>query len=193
MVRILLASLVCGLSGIARADVASPEGLGLPQLMEMMAGVQDREDRFTERKTLAMLTAPLVLTGTLAYSRPDHVEKHVLSPYEEHLVVHGEELTLTNKNGTKRVKVKSHPLIWSFVEAIRASLAGDGTALRRFYRVELAGTRQDWVLTLRPLDPQAASYLTSVTLKGRGNRLAVVDILEAGGDRSVMTIHEPVS
>ena len=140
--------------------------------------------------------APVPMLASLAAEPFDHPDWIAEPKYDGLRVLvrfDGEELTLTNKNGTKRVKVKSHPLIWSFVEAIRASLAGDGTALRRFYRVELAGTRQDWVLTLRPLDSQAASYLTSVTLKGRGNRLAVVDILEAGGDRSVMTIHEPAS
>jgi outer membrane lipoprotein-sorting protein len=191
LVRSWALILVLGLPVLVKADNEQP--LDLPQLMELMAQVRDRRDRFTETKTLAVLTKPLVLTGTLAYSRPDRVEKHVLSPYEEHLVVQGDELTLTNKDGTKRIGVKSHPLIWSFVEAIRASLAGEVTALRRFYHVKLEGTRNDWLLTLRPLDPQAASYLTSIMLNGRGNHLRSVDIREAGGDRSVMAIHEPVS
>ncbi|HET6675227.1 MAG TPA: LolA-related protein [Nitrospiraceae bacterium] len=180
-----------GLRVIVEAGDAPP--LDLPQLMDLMAQVTARQDRFTETKTLAVLTKPLVLTGTLSYSRPDRVEKHVLTPYEEHLVVQGDKLTLVNKGGTKRIGVNSHPLIWSFVEAIRASLAGEVTALRRFYHVKLEGTRTAWLLTLRPLDPQAASYLTSITLRGRGNRLSAVEIREAGGDRSVMTIHEPVS
>jgi outer membrane lipoprotein-sorting protein len=183
--------LLLWLPGLVEADHETP--LDLPQLMELMAQVRERRDRFTETKTLAVLTKPLVLTGTLAYARPDRVEKHVLTPYEEHLVVQGDELTLMNKDGTKRIGVKSHPLIWSFVEAIRASLAGEVTALRRFYHVKLEGTRNDWRLTLRPLDQQAASYLTSIMLSGRGNHLRSVDIREAGGDRSVMAIHEPVS
>jgi hypothetical protein len=161
--------------------------------MELMAQVTARQDRFTETKTLAMLTKPLVLTGTLSYSRPDRVEKHVLTPYEEHLVVQGDELTLRNKDGLKHIGVKSHPLIWSFVEAIRSSLAGEVASLRRFYHIRIEGTPEKWRLTLRPLDPEAASYLTSIQLRGRGNRLALVEIQETGGDRSVMTIHEPPS
>jgi hypothetical protein len=161
--------------------------------MELMAQVPAREDRFTETKTMAVLSKPLILTGTLAYSRPDRVEKHVLTPYEEHLVVQGDQLTLSNKDGTKRIGVKSHPLIWSFVEAIRASLAGEVAALRRFYHIKVEGTPREWSLTLRPLDPQAASYLSSIRLRGRGNHLVLVEVDEAGGDRSVMAIHEPVS
>jgi outer membrane lipoprotein-sorting protein len=191
--RWLILSLALGLPGIADADSGSQQPLDLPQLMALMAQVTSRHDRFTETKTLSMLTKPLTLTGTLAYSSPDRVEKHVLTPYEEHLIVEGEQLTLVTKDGTKRVKVKSHPLIWSFVEAIRASLAGEVTALRRFYHVKLEGTRDKWILTLRPLNPEAAGYLTSITLSGHGDRLGSVDIRETGGDRSVMTIHEPAS
>ena len=192
LVRWAALSLALGLPGIAEAGSAS-QPLDLPQLMELMARVTARQDRFTETKTLAMLTKPLVLTGTLSYSRPDRVEKHVLTPYEEHLVVQGDELTLVNKDGLKRIGVRSHPLIWSFVEAIRASLAGEVASLRRFYHIKLNGTPENWRLTLRPLDPEAASYLTSIQLSGHGNRLALVEIQETGGDRSVMTIHEPAS
>lgn len=180
------------LPGITEA-IGNQEPLDLPQLMELMAQVSVRQDRFTETKTMTMLTKPLVLTGTLAYSRPDRVEKHVLTPYEEHLVVQGDQLTLVNKDGTRRIGVKSHPLIWSFVEAIRASLAGEVEALRRFYHIKVEGTAKKWLLTLRPLDRQAASYLTSIRLMGQGNRLASVEIHETGGDRSVMTIHGPAS
>ena len=190
--RCLVLSFALGLPGIAEA-LGNQEPLDLPQLMDLMAQVSARQDRFTETKTLAVLTKPLVLTGTLAYSRPDRVEKHVLTPYEEHLVVQGDQLTLMNKDGTKRIGVKSHPLIWSFVEAIRASLAGETEALRRFYHIKVEGTATKWLLTLRPLDPQAASYLTSIRLAGQGNHLAMVEIHEAGGDRSVMTIDGPAS
>jgi outer membrane lipoprotein-sorting protein len=191
VVRCLVLSLALALPGTA--ETAGNQPLDLPQLMELMAQVPAREDRFTETKTMAVLSKPLILTGTLAYSRPDRVEKHVLTPYEEHLVVQGDQLTLANKDGTKRIGVKSHPLIWSFVEAIRASLAGEVAALRRFYHIKVEGTSKDWSLTLRPLDPQAASYLSSIRLRGHGNHLVLVEIDEAGGDRSVMTIHEPVS
>lgn len=188
----LLCSLLSGLPANAEQETgASP--WDVPGLMELMARVTSREDRFTETKTVAMLTQPLVLKGTLAYVRPNRVEKHVTSPYAEHLIVQGDQLTLSTREGTKHLAVDSHPLIRSFIEAIRASLAGELSVLRRLYHIKLQGTRQDWMLTLRPLDPQAAEYLTSITLTGHGDRLTVVDIRETGGDRSLMQILEPAS
>ena len=189
---ILLFSLLAELPAAAQQAAATPP-LDVPGLMDLMAKVPAREDRFTETKTLAMLTQPMVLKGTLAYVRPNRVEKHITSPYAEHLIVQGDQLTLSSKEGTKRIAVDSHPLIRSFIEAIRASLAGEVAVLRRLYHIKLQGTQQDWMLTLRPLDARAAEYLTSITLTGHGDRLTTVDIREAGGDRSVMQIHEPVS
>ena len=188
----LLCSLLAWLPTAAGQDAGSPP-LDVPGLMELMAKVAAREDRFTETKTVAMLTKPLVLKGTLAYVRPDRVEKHVTSPYAEHMVVQGDQLTLSTRDGTKRIAVDSHPLIRSFIEAIRASLAGEVAVLRRLYHIKLQGTRQHWMLTLRPLDAQAAEYLSSITLTGHEDRLTEVDIQETGGDRSVMQIQEPVS
>jgi outer membrane lipoprotein-sorting protein len=161
--------------------------------MELMAQVTSRQARFTETRTLAILTKPMILTGTLAYVHPDRVEKHVLTPYEEHLIVQGDQLTVTNKDGTKRMQIQSHPLIRSLVEAIRAGLSGELATLRHFYHVKIDGTQQDWTLTLRPLDQQMAVYLTSIALHGRNSLLTSVEMREASGDQSVMTIHEPAS
>jgi hypothetical protein len=189
----LLCSLFFGLAPVSAEQVTDTPPLDVPGLMELMAKVTSREDRFIETKTVAMLTQPLILKGTLAYVRPDRVEKHVTSPYAEHLVVQGDQLSLTTREGTKHLAVDSHPLIRSFIEAIRACLAGELAVLRRLYHIKLEGTRQHWTLTLRPLNAQAAEYLASITMSGHGDRLTVVDIREAGGDRSVMQILEPAS
>jgi len=189
---VLLCSLLTWLPAAADPEIEGAP-FDVPGLMDLLAQVASRKDRFTETKTLAMLTQPVVLKGTLAYVRPDRVEKHVISPYTEDLVVQGDRLTLTSAKGTKQIAVESHPLIRSFIEAIRASLAGELSVLRRLYHIKFQGTRRQWELTLRPLEAQAAEYLTSITLRGEGDRLTAVDIRETGGDRSVMEIDGPVS
>ena len=189
---VLLYSLFFSLSAAADPGVEGTP-FDVTGLMELLGNVSSRKDHFTETKSLAMLTQPVVLKGTLAYVRPDRVEKHVTSPYTEDLMVQGDRLTLSTPKGTKQIAVDSHPLIRSFIEAIRASLAGDLAVLRRLYHIKFQGTRQQWELTLRPLEAQAAEYLSSITLRGEGDRVTTVDIRETGGDRSLMAIDGPVS
>ena len=66
--------------------------------MRAFAGVQSARARFTETKQLALLKAPLVLTGTLTYQRPDRLEKHVLTPYDERIAIAGTEISVDNKS-----------------------------------------------------------------------------------------------
>ena len=52
----------------------------------------------------------------------------------------------------------------------------------------LEGTEARWRLLLRPLDPAAAALVERVEIAGSGARVATVEIFQADGDRSVMTI-----
>ena len=182
--HVLLALLLC--SPLA----AGAQSWGVPQLMEAMAQVPAHESRFTEKKTLALLKAPLESSGTLSYRRPSYVEKHVLAPQDETLAVDGDELTWQNNaTGKKRkLRLQNNLALAALVESIRATLAGDLKTLQRFYEVRLDGTSTKWTLTLTPSDDAMRRTLQSMRVEGSGNRMLVVDVLEAGGDRSVMQI-----
>jgi predicted LPLAT superfamily acyltransferase len=85
--------------------------LTVPELMQMLAGVESARASFVETRESALLKTPLVLKGTLSYRRPDRVEKHVLSPYDERIIVEGGQLTLENRaqNRRKTLAVGSAP------------------------------------------------------------------------------------
>ena len=162
----------------------------LADLMRAMARVPARHDRFVEHKTVGLLDRPLTLTGTLRYARPDQVEKHVLTPTEERYAVAGDRLTVENpaKNRSLRLRLGDYPVIWAFAESIRATLAGDLPALRRFYRAEFSGGRDDWTLRLIPYDEDMARYVRGIALRGAGDRVTEIRIEETDGDRSVMRV-----
>lgn len=69
----------------------------LSALMELLAAVPASKDSFSETRHSAVLSAPLQLKGTLAYTRPDRLEKNVLAPYEERTVVAGGNVTMENR------------------------------------------------------------------------------------------------
>jgi len=164
-------------------------------LMQMLAGVESARASFVETRESALLKTPLVLKGTLSYRRPDRVEKHVFSPYDERIIVEGGQLTLENRaqNRRKTLAVGSAPGLAALVESIRATRAGDLASLRRHYALQIEGSREAWTLTLKPLDSRVGDYVTSVALSGVESRIGRITILEAGGDRSVMEITEEKS
>lgn len=162
----------------------------LPELMRTLAAVPSAQARFTETRQLAMLETPLVLKGWLYYTRPDRIEKHVLSPHDERTRIAGDAVTIENRSRkrTTTLSLASTPAVQAFVESLRATLSGDLTALERHYLVRLEGRRDDWTLALTPKEPALSSLVKDIRIQGAGERLVSVQVEEAGGDLSVMLI-----
>ena len=160
--------------------------------MQRLAQVKSSKAKFVERKSLQILNAPLEFTGTLSYSAPAHVEKHTLTPKPESMVLDQDRLTVEDKTrGQKRtLTLQDYPVLWAFIESIRSTLAGDLQSLNRFYRVDLEGDEQEWRLVLKPRESRVQEMVSSIRVGGTAASIRTIEVNEANGDRSVMTITE---
>lgn len=174
----------------AIAQTESKSKWDLTQLMQDLRQVKTARGRFVERKYLAILNTPLESSGTLVYIAPGRLEKHMLLPRQESLTLDGDTLLIENKETGQRRKVvlQEHPVVWAFVESIRSTLAGDLQTLNRFYEVSLEGDASRWRLRLKPTEPRMREVASEIRVSGNGTWVGVIEILDAGGDRSVMTI-----
>jgi outer membrane lipoprotein-sorting protein len=185
--------LLCFFPAFAHADAGSAVAAtewGLPQLMQSLEQVQNSQGKFVERKHLAVLDVPLSSSGTLSFQAPGHLEKHTLEPRDESLVLDGGVLTIENRtrNIKRTLVVQQYPAVWAFVESIRSTLAGDLPMLQRFYKVELKGEAAKWRMKLLPLEQRTRDMVKEIVITGRGDRVTVIEMLEANGDRATMTI-----
>lgn len=187
-----LRSVAAALIVAAFAEAAPAAEPALAEVMRAFAGVQSARARFTETKQVALLKAPLVLTGTLTYQRPDRLEKHVLTPYDERIAIAGTEISVDNKSRarTQTFSAASNPTLQALIESLRATLAGDLPALERHFAVAFEGSADEWTIALVPRDAGTLALISRIRLAGTGSRLARIDIDEAGGDRSQMTLQE---
>ena len=160
------------------------------RLMGELAQVQTSRARYSEVKRVAILQKPLQLSGTLFYERPGRIEKRQTLPVEEVIRVDGGWLTVEREGKTRRIALQSASLVAALVESLRATLAGDGAELERLYSVRVQGTRQRWTLALTPREVEVAGVVKNIVIAGSGSRIVRLEILEPGGDGSVMTIRE---
>jgi hypothetical protein len=165
---------------------------GMQQLMQEMAEVKSAHRKFTERKYLSVLTAPLQSSGTLDYRAPARLEKHTLLPKQENLILDQGIIIIENKARQVRrtMMISQYPAIGAFVESIRATLAGDMLTLNRYFQVKLEGNAAHWHLQLLPNDQATREVVREVRMEGHGKFIDSVEILEANGDHSVMTVTE---
>lgn len=185
----LFAAGVCSYSAVA-AEAGDSAGWDIKRLMQELGQVKAAQGRFVERKHLAILNAPLEFSGTLVYIAPSRLEKHTLAPRPESLVLERDKLTVESqeRNQRRTLILQDYPVIWAFVESIRSTLAGDLPTLSRFYQVSLDGGERRWRLTLKPNEPGMRDVVSEIRISGDRSWISAIEIIETGGDRSVMTI-----
>ena len=164
---------------------------GVAALFDSLAKQRPERATFVEKKYLSILDRPVESSGELLFTPPDRLEKKTLLPKPESVVVDRDTLTLERAGKRHQVRLRENPAIAVLVDSIRGTLAGDLAALTRTYSVGLDGNPARWRLTLRPLDPALGTLVERVEIAGREARVGAVEIFQADGDRSVMTLSAP--
>ena len=166
---------------------------GLSELMIDLGRVKQAKGTFVEKKYLKLLSTPLESSGQLNYVAPFRLEKITLTPKPESMVVDQDKLTIEMRGRKRSLQIQDYPVLWAFVESIRGTLKGDLSALQQFYKVKLEGSRQAWQLLLQPTEKKMAALIRSIVIGGSKDRVNTIDITEADGDHSVMTVTGEIS
>jgi Outer membrane lipoprotein carrier protein LolA-like len=160
----------------------------LDEVMHLLAARRHGEVSFVEQQFLALLKRPAESSGELIYDAPNRLEKRTLEPRPESLILVDDVLTVQRGHRSRVLELKSYPQVLPFVESIRATLAGDRGALERLFRLEFSGSVARWTLVLVPSDAEVAKHVSQVQIDGMRDDLIKVEIRQADGDRSLMTL-----
>ena len=169
----------------------APADFGLPQLMQLLAQRKQGEVSYEQKDYFAILDQPVTSSGVLIYRAPDRLEKRTLRPKAASLVVEGDELTVERGRRTYRMQLSAYPQVAPLIDAMRDTLAGNEAGLERVFKVTLTGSLENWKLRLVPLDKEIARKVSGVEMAGERDEIRSVEILQVGGDRSVMTLGPP--
>jgi hypothetical protein len=180
-------------SVVQAAQTASNTPLTLDQLMTTLRSVRHVEARYIEHRTLHALSKPIETRGTLRFDAPAHLEKisdPAANGAAERLTIDGDRLTIDRGANTPPIvlSLREHGEIGVLVDSLRATLSGDGDALRRVFDVTPSGTVSEWQLVLQPSGRR--DLLQWMRISGYGERITAIDTLDGEGDHSEMSIVE---
>jgi outer membrane lipoprotein-sorting protein len=188
----LRAQLAVGLAALLAVALPAARAASgdLQELMHLLAARRHGQVDFVEQHFLKVLKRPVESYGVMIYDAPRRLEKRTVEPRAESLVLDGDELTIQRKGRTHVLELSAYPSILPFIESLRATLAGDLPALERIFNVDFTGTLEHWTLALTPRDSKVAKTVSQVRIDGSRDALLKVEILEASGDRSLMTLRD---
>jgi len=166
------------------APISSPgAALGLSDLMAMLSKVERSDGAFEETRHLKVLDAPIVRRGTLHYTRPDRLEMRVVTPVPETIAITGDHIYVRSREGNREWEISAQPVVLAWIEAIRATLAGDEPSLARLFRIEVNGDQNAWEMRLEPVDPRVSKALSWVHVRGKKSAITSIEVRDAQADR----------
>lgn len=160
----------------------------LDRVMALLSQRQHAQADFVEKKYLSVLIHPLQSSGLLIYDAPDHLEERTVLPRAQSVVLDHGNLSLQVGARQRTMQLADYPQLAPLIDCIRATLAGDRTALEREFHVEFSGDLQQWLLRLEPRDPQLSATLRQIEIRGERDAVHTLQVLQSDGDRSVMSI-----
>jgi hypothetical protein len=175
-------------SRTAATSPTPPPFSDLNEVMGQLAMRQHGRVEFIEQHFIKVLNHPIESSGELRYDAPDRLEKRTLKPHEETLVLTGGVLTVERAHNKRVMDLHAFPQVQPFVESIRATLAGDRSALERLFHLEFTGSVARWTLTLVPVESKVKQSVSQVRIEGAHDQLLKVEIRQPDGDRSLMTL-----
>jgi Outer membrane lipoprotein carrier protein LolA-like len=158
------------------------------QLLKLLSEHRHGRVAFTEVQQLSILDQPLHSSGELRYDAPDRLEKRTLEPRSEDLLLENGVLTVERNHRRHSVALRDFPQALPFVESLRATLAGDRTALERYFAVNFLGDLEHWTLELTPAEATVRRNVQRILIAGEHDRIRTIKIDQSDGDSSTLTI-----
>jgi outer membrane lipoprotein-sorting protein len=184
-----VAALTTGLV-LAALSPAALAAWDIQQLMDALAQNKSGHVAFIEKKYIAVLDRPVESSGELLYTAPDGLEKRMLKPKPESMVVKGDELLIERGRQKYKLQLQAYPELAAFINSIRGTLAGDRKALEQHYRMSLEGSAERWSLQLFPLDEKMQAVVKNIRIAGMRSEVRSIEISQADGDSALTTIEK---
>lgn len=175
--------------------------LTIADLTAQLSQPQELRAHFSQERTLTGFSRSLKAQGTLLVSRDHGILWRQSTPFAQDVVIDERGILVGNATGLKTMSKADNPQLQAFAQMLQALFAGDLSALKQFFALELKGEPDKWQLTLTPTqDPinlifsaielEGAQYVNHVTLKDRAGDSTKIQFTEHQTKPSALTSDE---
>lgn len=148
---------------------------------------------FVQTKQVAAMKRPLVSSGRLVYSRQHGVLWQIEQPYRMTYVLDELRMIEIGADGNRRERnVRDLPGMAQVGRVFRAMLGANTTTLREYFDIKAQGEPARWEIALQPRQAQMAQFIEGLQING-GQFITSIRINEAGGDKTVIQLRNPVA
>ncbi|MGH8506291.1 MAG: outer membrane lipoprotein carrier protein LolA [Stenotrophobium sp.] len=149
--------------------------------------------QFTQIKTLQEIPAPLKSTGRFIISRAQGIYWHTLTPFDsEFILTPTQMLQVDSGKVMVRIDAATQPGLKIVGDVFFSIFNLDPAALASNFTLYGMPAGKGWTMGLRPLNSALAGVLTQAVITG-DKRVSAVELLDAHGDRTAITLENTTS
>lgn len=160
-------------------------------LLACFARMPGLEATYTEEKKLALLALPLKSKGRILFLPPGHLFRAVEAPEPATLRITPDELRTEDRDGKQSIDLRRSDNLRVFITALVQVFAGDEAALQKAFTVTyapVADSKNGWTLELLPKEQSLQRMMKSLQLRGVGETVTAILVVDPNGDRTTTTI-----
>jgi len=160
-------------------------------LLAAFARMPGLEAGYTEEKRLALLALPLQSRGRILFLPPGHLFRQVEAPEPATLRITPDELVVEDRDRKEAIDLRRSDTMRVFVTSLVQVFAGDEAALQKAFTVTYTPdpkAERPWTLELLPKGEQLQRMMRSLTLRGEGEAVTVIEVVDPNGDRTTTRI-----
>jgi outer membrane lipoprotein-sorting protein len=169
------------------SDAKAQQPATLAELLGQLAALQGLRARYVEEKRIAFLKQPLRSEGSVTFAAPGLLLRKAERPEPSAMLLDGDLLRVWDGRSVRRIELGESPIVRHFVMTFVYVLRGDRAALERLYTIAFSTKDAQWQLELAPKEAALTRFVKRATLEGSGVQVARMTLIEASGDKTVMT------
>ena len=160
-------------------------------LTQTAASMQCMQCRFTQQKTMAMLTEPTVSEGLMSYNSPDKMRWEYTSPFSFALLVDGEKITKITDGNEEVLDAKSGRMYQGIVSIIMSSATGKKLFDKSMFDVVITDDNTHWKADMKPKKHNMKRMFSMLTFyfNKENNIINKVEMTEANGDVTLIQFY----
>ncbi|WP_331611692.1 LolA-related protein [Povalibacter sp.] len=144
---------------------------------------------FTEIRFSALLKQPIIVSGQLAYSGPDALDRRVTQPYREDTEIRGNAVRVRREGEPERnFAIKRAPELQLLLRTFTAMLQGDAAAIEKNFSLAATSDPIRWQLVLTPQDARLARRVQHIRIDGRSDLPRCLSIVNDARGASIMLL-----
>ena len=160
-------------------------------LLAGFARMPGLEATYTEEKRLALLALPLQSKGRILFLPPGYLLRQVEAPEPATLRITPDELVVQDRDRKEAIDLRRSDTLRVFVTSLVQVFAGDEAALQKAFTVTYTPdpkAERMWTLELLPKGEQLQRMMQRLTLRGEGDAVTVIEVVDPNGDRTTTRI-----